>query len=278
MKVFFLVASLVTLTGCSLLTRQTGQSIERSTQITPSPEPTPYQTYSAPEIETKEVYIIALLGDSMMEALGPLGGPFSEKLGNLYQNQDIIVDNYSVGSTNILSIDERLRKELSSGQWSFKPLIQRDDIDLIVVGSFAYNPLSHITDRKEALETQNKALTDLMMTIEKEMPQTKVVFLSTIAPSKEFFGKSLNLDPEKRLIQVQERKEYLANHIAFANKHSIPVIDVYHESLNENGDGNLEYINPDDFIHPSAVGVDVISSQMAEFIYDNNILPRKVQN
>lgn len=40
-----------------------------------------------------------------------------------------------------------------------------------------------------------------------------------------------------------------------------------------NGDGDLRYINDGDDIHPSALGVDFISEEIGDFIYDNKILP-----
>lgn len=278
MKLITLILTcLLLLPGCSIQSDQSSAlSPRRDSSLTNQPNPTPFQTYSAPQIETKDVYIIALVGDSMTEALGPLGGPFAEKLDGLYGDQTIIVDNYSIGSTNILSVDERLTQEVKNREYTFKPLIKRDDVDLIILGSFAYNPLSDITNRQEALATQNQTLLNLVQRFQDEMPHTRVLFLSTIAPNSRLFGSVyLKLSDEDRQIQVQERRQYLENHIEFAQEHNIPVVDVYHQSLTDEDDGNLEYINPDDYIHPSAVGVEFIGQKLAEYIYQNNLLPIK---
>ncbi len=54
----------------------------------------------------------------------------------------------------------------------------------------------------------------------------------------------------------------------------IPLVNVYEKSLNALRDGDLKYINPDDYIHPSFEGVDFIGHEIANFIYTEQILPR----
>ena len=68
--------------------------------------------------------------------------------------------------------------------------------------------------------------------------------------------------------------EYIKNHIAYAKAHNIPLIDIYDKSLTPEGDGDLSNINPNDHIHPSFKGIDFISQEIANFIYENQILPR----
>lgn len=251
-------------------------SLAEATQ-SPTPAPTPYQYYTAPDIQPKDVYLVALVGDSMTKALGPHGGKFTEKLNQLYEqhDHDILVDNYSIGSTSLLTLDERLTESTEfDDDWTYPPLLERPNLDLIIIESFAYNPLSQF-ERDEALRKREQILSDTLIKIEENLPHTRIVFMSTIAPNTLKFAEiSANLTDEESKIQAEERMTYLQHHLDYAQTHQIPSINVYHQSLTMNGDGDLEYINPDDYIHPSAVGIEFISQKMAEFIYENELLPK----
>ncbi|OGM10019.1 hypothetical protein A2159_01660 [Candidatus Woesebacteria bacterium RBG_13_34_9] len=97
----------------------------------------------------------------------------------------------------------------------------------------------------------------------------------TISPNKTFFAKGVyNLSGKERLQWAQERISYIEAVIRYAQEKEIPLINVYEKSLTPTGDGNLKYINPDDYIHPSAEGVDLISKTIAEFIFSNNFFPQ----
>ena len=85
----------------------------------------------------------------------------------------------------------------------------------------------------------------------------------------------LDIPAEDRSKQAEERMTYIKNHISYAQSHNIPFINIFEKSLNEQGDGDLKYINPDDYIHPSYEGVDFIGHEIANFIYTNQILPRR---
>jgi lysophospholipase L1-like esterase len=114
-----------------------------------------------------------------------------------------------------------------------------------------------------------------METLIKKHPKSAIVFVATIAPNKANYGKIANPnDPlVARAQQVEERTAYIKNHIDYAKKHNIPLINIYEKSLTPEGDGNLEYINPFDYIHPSAVGIELIADELANFIYESQIFP-----
>ena len=96
----------------------------------------------------------------------------------------------------------------------------------------------------------------------------------TIAPSKTLFAKGVyQLLPEERAQWAEERTAYIRAVIAYAREKGIPLINVYERSLTSAGDGNLKYINSDDYIHPSNEGVDLISKTIAEFIFANKFFP-----
>ncbi len=247
----------------------------RQALSTPTPTPFVFRTYTPPKIERKNKYTIFMIGDSMTHALGPHGGTFYQFINDLYKkdNIGILVDNYAVGSTNILSVNYELTKKTTYWDSTLEPLLSRD-FDLILIESFGYNPLSSF-GIEEGIKRQNQALDELMKTIITTHPQSAIVFVATIAPNKETYAKKivLNITVADRIKQAEERMTYIKNHIEYAKSHNLPIIDIYNKSLNTQGNGDLKYINPTDSIHPSFVGVDFIGHEIANYIYDNRILP-----
>lgn len=243
---------------------------------TPTPTPFIFRNYTAPTIQNKPVYKIVMIGDSMTAALGPHGGGLSDYMNSLYKKsagdpQRIIIDNYAI-SSNILAVDFELSKETKIGDYTFGPLLS-EDFDLILVESYGYNPLSQF-GLQEGLKQQNQALDMLMKTLITTHPGAVIVFVATISPNRENYAKAVQPDrsAEERAQLADERIAYIKNHIQYATVHNIPLINIYQKSLTENGDGNMTYINPNDDIHPSFVGVDFIGHEIGNFIYQNKFL------
>ncbi|HSW47562.1 MAG TPA: SGNH/GDSL hydrolase family protein [Candidatus Saccharimonadales bacterium] len=244
---------------------------------TPTPEPElPFRKYEAPQIEKKREYTIVMIGDSMTHALGPHGGKFYEDINKLYKDSGhgILVDNYAIPSTNILQLDHVINTKTKVDDATFDPLFSRK-FDLILIESFAYNPLSQfgITG---GIKRQNHELDKLMEILRTSHSDSGIMFVATIAPNKESFSKKVHPDiKESESTELaDERIAYLKNHIKYAEDHGIPLANIYEKSLTKSGDGNLDYINPDDDIHPSAVGLEFIGRELAKDIYDNNIFPK----
>ncbi len=285
MKNIFIIALLifaVSATVLFLLRSETkaakSQANVETTTISPAPtleKDLPFRSYTAPVIEKKREYTIVMIGDSMTHALGPHGGKFYEDINPLYKssNHGILIDNYSVGSTNILSLDKAMNSKVTFWDVTLEPLLSRP-FDLILVESFGYNPLSQY-GIENGIKRQNEELDKLMKTIIKTHPKAAIMFVATIAPNKTYY--SLPIDrgkpQEERVKSAEERIAYIKNHIEYAKSHNIPVINIYEKSLTPAGDGNLEYINPDDYIHPSAVGLEFIGQELANSVYDSKILP-----
>lgn len=240
-----------------------------------TPTPFVFSTYTPPKIEKKDLYVVFMVGDSMTHALGPRGGTMSQFINELYKksNSFVSIDNYAQGSANILDIDDQLNKQTTYWDSTFEPLLSRD-FDLILVESFGYNPLSKF-GLEEGIKRQNEALGELMTTLISTHPKSAVVFVATIAPNREKYALNIlkEISDEDRRRQAEERMTYIKNHIDYAKSHNIPVINIYEKSLSEQGDGDLKYINPDDYIHPSHEGVDFIGHEIANFIYNEQILP-----
>lgn len=241
---------------------------------TPLKEEKPFTTYTAPTISTKPTYKLFLLGDSMTVALSSYGGQFNTAINALYKPGNKFVDiyNYARSSTSVLSLEEAISTKQHIFNETFDPLLGQD-FDVLLVESFGYNPLSQFP-REEGLKRQREELTKFMTTITKTHPKSAVIFYTTIAPNKRNYarGTLLGLSVEDRTLQAEERMAFMQNHIAYANAHNIPVINIMEKSLKD-GDGNLAYINPDDYIHPSAVGVNFIGDELARYIYESGILP-----
>lgn len=234
--------------------------------------------YTLPSIPKRDVYIIFMVGDSMTEALGPHGGKLNEFINTLFQStpghQRIVIDNYAKGATNILGLQDVMNTKLVVGNAVLDPLLSRR-FDLILVESFGYNPLSQL-GIPDGLKKQTQKLDELMKILTTTHPHSAIIFVATIAPNKETYGQeeSPGNTLAEREAQAKERMAYIKNHIAYAKSHNIPLIDIYDKSLTPNGDGDLVNINPNDHIHPSFVGRDFISQEIANFIYENQILPR----
>lgn len=257
--------------------------LQELTQIVPNliptatPTPFIFTTYSAPKIEQKKVYKIAMVGDSMTAALGPHGGGLSEYMNLLYRKnnsdpQSIIIDNYAK-SSNIQAIDSQLSQKMTISEYTYGPLLS-GNYDLILIESYAYNPLSQY-GVDEGIKQQNLALNKLMTTLITTLPDASIVFVATIAPNIENYAKVTqpNNSSVERGKQAEERVAYLKNHIAYAKSHNIPLINIYEKSLSEKGDGNMKYINGTDDIHPSFAGVDFIGHEIGNYIHENQIIP-----
>lgn len=252
-------------------------NIHKATASYPTPTPFIFRSYTAPKIEKKQVYKIVMIGDSMTAALGPHGGGFSEYINMLYKangggKQGIIIDNYAK-SSNILTVNDELTRKTTISEYAFGPLLS-DDFDLILVESYGYNPLSQF-GVDEGIKKQNMALDDLMKTLITSHPHSAIVFVATIAPNIQYYAKITqpNNSPEERARQAEERISYIKNHIEYAKNHNIPLVNIYEKSLTAKGDGNIKYINMNDDIHPSFAGITFIGHQIADFIYNNQILP-----
>lgn len=218
---------------------------------------------------SSRTFTLVFVGDSMTEYLGNFD-EMKNYLGKYYPGDKFLLLNYGFSSTNILSVPDRLEKVSDHGRL-FQP-INNIPFDLIFIESFGYNPLSDYP-LEEGLKIQTQTLEQIIKIITQKHPQKSIIFLATIAPNKDYFGGSvLNLLPAAKEKWVQERLAYIKNHIDFAKEHNIPLINIYEKSLDQKGEGNIDYISSNDFIHPSPTGIDFISREIANFIKQNKLI------
>ena len=209
-------------------------------------------------IAPKSAYTIVLVGDSMTDYLGS-GQELKKYLKNYYPNKQIEILNFSVGSTNILTLPDRLQNLTNYNGRISEPILNTD-FDLIIIESFGHNPIPQLSKHNEVMDQARQM-------IKQRQPWARVALLATIEPHADRYAEGVvNLTTEERKKWAKERISYIENHIAYARSHKLPVIDA-------RGGGNIDYINTNDFIHPSVTGIDFISREIADFIFKNRIFP-----
>ncbi len=234
-------------------------------QSSPSPSPPPPPVVLKQAVP-KEAYTIVMVGDSMTEALGPNSDKLREALKVHYGEKVFGIFNLAKGSTSLLTLQELLDKDI----------LDNRQFEVILIESFGYNPLSELP-LEEGLKKQTEILDKTVKSIREAKSDDEVnsiiVFIATIAPNKEMYGQNqVDLSPEVRAKWVSERTAYIENHIKYAGDHDIPLVNVYEKSLKD-GTGNLDYIEGKTYIHPSDKGIELISKEIADFLFNNRILP-----
>lgn len=246
-----------------------------SSRFLPAAAPTPTPTPQTAQIRTarKHAFTISLVGDSMTDTLGPVGGGLASRLNSVYPNATFTIINHGVGAENV---DSGLRR-LTNG-YSYLGLgrnaVVSEKPDIIVIESFGYNPYP-LPDINDALTTHWLRLAAMVDTIRRELPEAKIVFAATIAPNWDVFGDGapgLSFSPEGKRAKVEEIKKYIENAIAFAKSQGIPLADSYHPTLDASGNGRIQYINGGDHIHYSDSGRALFSQTVANTIVSNRLL------
>lgn len=243
---------------------------------TPTPAPTPkifppVDHYVPPAIPNKPAYTLIFVGDSMTEVLGPNFDALRLDLKKYYPNKIFGLFNYGYGSTNILSVEDRLNND-TTYQGRDSPAILNRDFDIIFIESFGNNPLSQFS-LDQGLMKQTASLDHLVAELNDTHPNSLIVFVATVAPTQALYGKGVvDLTTQVRTQWANERRAYIENHINYAKKHNIPLINVYEKTLDKNGLTITKYLDPSNYIHPSAEGVRLISQMIADYLYKNRIL------
>jgi len=209
--------------------------------ITPIPSPTP-----KPIIQTRQKsYIIAFLGDSMIDTMGPGLPTVKNKLTNIYPATNFTLLNYGVGGTNIDYGIERITNGYNY-LGNQIPSLASAHPDIVVLESFGYNPFP-VAD---GINRHWMALARAVDTLRASIPGVKIIIAATIAPNASVFGDGvLAWNPEQKAKKVSEINAYLESTIKFAASQHLPITDAYHAS-----GGSTQYINGGDHIHYSDAG------------------------
>lgn len=270
--IIFIALVITGFSGGIILSLQDNKTpIVQNLVSTPLPSTNPFP-YTLPKIEKQQSYTMLLAGDSMLASLGVNANDLRLKLISYYPQNEFVNYNYGFPATNIESLPERLTAQTENQGSTYKPIIEMD-VDLIIIDSFGYNPLSQYPV-EEGLIKQEKILDETIREIILKKPDTAVAIFVPMSPNKARFAEGVyKLSPAERQRWAEERISYIQNAINFAKKNNIPLINVYEKSLTKLGDGDLKYISNHDYIHPSKEGVQLIADTIAEFIYENKIFP-----
>ncbi len=207
----------------------------------------------------------------MTLALGPHPYRFSQRINAAYPESGFIIDNYAIGSQNILNLPKMLTEELSI-DGKLEPAILDRDFDILVIESFANNPLSDLP-RAEGLQKQEEVLTQTIEKLLQEKPNSAIILLATVAPSNQYGLGSLNLPPELRVNYAKERRDYLENFTRYAQEHNLPLVNAYEATRLPDGDVKPGFISSDGNIHPSQQGIEFMQDAIADLIINQEIIP-----
>ena len=218
------------------------------------PEPTP-------PVTRKSSYTIAVLGDSMVDTLGPGVPHLASALKQTFPQTEFTIYNYGVGGTNIDYGLQRLTSDYLYLDSPVPALVNRHP-DIVVVESFGYNPYSF---DEGALDKHWLALAKIVDTLKSRIPNVKIVIAATIAPDATTFGDGsagLSFTPEDKRKRTDVIKQYLDSTVRFAQSQNLPLADAYHPTLN----APAKYINGGDHIHPSEEGKQLFAQKVTDAI------------
>lgn len=225
----------------------------RNVGTTPTPTPIPEKPHS------KNSYSIAVYGDSMVDTMGERLEYLEHSLKRLYPRVHFKLYNYGIGSQNA---------EMGLGRWNSRldyqdrhyPTISEVGPDIVIVGSFAYNPFSPYDRDRHWL-----GLTKLVQ--QAQTITSNVYMLAEISPLRGDFGKGpmgVNYDADTAYTHSGWIVEQLENVIGLSKSLNVPFIDVFNPSK-----GHPEYTNPSDGIHPSVSGHEFTADIIAKTLQLN---------
>lgn len=204
-------------------------------------------------------YTIAVLGDSMVDTLGPGVPHLANELRIRFPGVKFTVLNYGVGASNIEHGIERLTNSYTYLNEAKTSLLSQNP-DIVVVESFAYN---HWDNTQSDLNRHWLDISKIINIIKTNSTNAKIILAATIGPyCPTYTDGSANLPPERKYVECETVKAYLQNIVNYAGSQKFPLADAYHASLTGR-DGNPKYINQGDHIHPSDSGKQLFANKVA---------------
>ena len=218
----------------------------------------------------RATYSLVVLGDSMVDTLGRSLPDLKSLMASNFPKYSFAILNYGFGATDLESGLARLTSGTVYLNKYYPPLLSFQP-DILVVESFAYN---HWTGDKSDLDRQWLTYSKIIDTVREKSPATKIIFATTIAPNALKYGDGvLNWGKDLKWQSAQITRAYLQNMIGFATSQNIPLADAYTPSLDNDGNGLLEFISSYDNLHPSKEGAVFFSKKIVEAIKQNDLIP-----
>lgn len=207
----------------------------------------------------KSTYKIVLYGDSMVDVFGSRMAEIENALKKKYPKTVFILYNYGIGAENVDQAVERFDQPFSSSGRQYLPLPVVNP-DIIIVGSYAYNPFDPYDRDRHWL-----GLSKLVQKAKATGADTYL--LADLAPLRSEFGRGVG-GPNWDNVTAYERSgqviQQLENAVGIAKNENVLLIDAFEKSTVTNrGDGKREYISAQDNIHPSEKGRSFIGDLIA---------------
>lgn len=197
----------------------------------------------------KKSYTIALFGDSMIDTMGENLEYLQEALNYEYPTTTFKLYNYGIGGQNVSEGLARFDSPFTNRERQYEP-ISKVNADIIILGSFAYNPFP--------THDKNKHFEELSLLVKKAKNVTNQVYvLAEIAPLKSGFGVGKNgINWPENLAHEHALRiiEQLDNAVLVSKSENIPLINAYYHSRIDGIFGDPSFVNIDDGIHPSQAG------------------------
>ncbi len=257
-----------------LTTAASGASVlGASVEITPTPATTPLPKATpahAPLSARKNNFTIALLGDSLVDTLGPGIPDLQTELKRFFPGVNFNLLNYGVGATNIEYGLTRITNGYNYLGNQIPSLVSQNP-DIVVVESFGYNPIPNEIN----LDRYWLDLAHVIDSLKANLPNARILMAATIAPDAKTFGDGaagLAFSPIDKQQHVTLIKSYLEDAVSFAKSEHLPLADAYHPSLGGDGNGLEAYINQGDHIHYSPAGRAFFARIVAGAIINNKLL------
>lgn len=233
--------------------------IKKKIAVTPTVTPTPSPT---PIVLSKKTYVIAAYGDSMIDTMGENLEYLSQALKIKYPGVAFKLYNYGIGSQNVEMGLARWNSAFTNRERSY-PAITAINADVIILGSFSYNPFfPHDANKHYLLLTQ--------LVQKAKETGAAVYLLAEIAPLYDGFGQGPhgpNMAIDAAHDQSNRILEQLESVAGLASSQGVGLIDAFTPTQVNGKYGSLLYINSDDGIHPSATGHEFVAEKIVETIH-----------
>lgn len=219
-------------------------SISSKSTSAPTFTPTP-----SPVVLSKSSYSIAIFGDSMVDTMGENLEYLQKILSSKYPNTAFKLYNYGIGGQNIEQGLARFESSFTNRERNFPPIPALNP-DILIIGSFAYNPFSTHDRNKHYLLLRE------LLAKAKQMP-SDIYLLAEIAPLKNGFGvgkNGVNMPADVAYEQALHIIEQLDDAENLSAAENTPLINAYYVSKIDGKFGDPYYVNGDDGIHPSVAG------------------------
>ncbi len=203
-------------------------------------------------------YDVALIGDSMIDTFESHLPELEKKLEEKYE-ADFTIYNYGIGSENVSMGLERLNQPFDYQGRSY-PAVTELEPDIIILGSFAYNPFVE--------HDLNQYWLTMALLIEESLATgADLYLLAEVAPVREEFGEgSLDWTLETRIQQAEKVVEQLESFLALSETKNVPLIDTYTLTQAEDGFGDGVYTNEGDGIHASDEGKELMIEEIMKAV------------